>query len=694
VTSYTEDFAAVSNGANVPATTANGFLVVKVGTGSMVASTAWTYPGASGKSAAIAAPVSTDAAYLRLTGLSDSSESAAVGMRFSSLPNAGTSSCTVLSVRNAAGKAGYIIYGGQSANSGNVFKVLDAAGAIKHTSPVFIANADYWLSLVVINGASTSTGRLISAIYQNGSLVDSYDSGTTVNTGTTTFSECRWGKADATATLAANFSYLRLDSGSSALIAPPTSVVAAANAGLDAVLEPFQGWQPGDAGVARAQLDGTGSTGSGGALDYAWSGTTGVTFDDATDPRAQAILPQKVTDQTYTLTLTVSIGATSSSDTVDVTVRASDWAWLDGSTWKPARMVGVNAQTGLTPTWYSGIYPRSTAAASAAFRGKAVDYVHDFQTRSAGSTIWSNYDALAEAQAAANNGWTGRRWMISVAPWATTATGVVGSTGAPGRWDDAAAGNYDTHYDAVVSAIMAAGQQDCLVRFGWEANGNWSLWSTNKDAYPVVTSVSGVDYSHNPTNADQRDNYITVFKRFVTKLRAAGFTGLVFYSPAHGKQYAALPDPAYIADGLIDYIDGIDPDAYNREQGAATDTYPERWADVTANLSRGMNFWRDYCQTHFRPDGVTKLAFGFGEWGLWDDSSISGGSGFHPGVVNDDVQYMTDMRAYIDDCVVNRGLDVYEAYFNVTASDGDHYIGPNATVFPNAATQYTTSFGN
>lgn len=38
-------------------------------------------------------------------------------------------------------------------------------------------------------------------------------------------------------------------------------------------------------------------------------------------------------------------------------------------------------------------------------------------------------------------------------------------------------------------------------------------------------------------------------------------------------------------------------------------------------------------------------------------------------------------------------LLAYECYFNFTASDGDHYLGPNATAFPLSAAKYKSLWG-
>jgi hypothetical protein len=119
----------------------------------------------------------------------------------------------------------------------------------------------------------------------------------------------------------------------------PTST-ASASAGPDWLIDAFQGWQTGDALTSRATLDGSASTYTGtGSPVFAWTGPAGVTFSDSTAQITQAILPCSLTDQTYTLTLTVTMDVAVSSDTANVTVKAAEEAQASGGVWKPSRTV-------------------------------------------------------------------------------------------------------------------------------------------------------------------------------------------------------------------------------------------------------------------------------------------------------------------------------------------------------------------
>jgi hypothetical protein len=123
-------------------------------------------------------------------------------------------------------------------------------------------------------------------------------------------------------------------------IGPFPTATASANAGPDWLIDAFQGWQTGDALTSRATVDGSQSTYTGtGSPVFAWTGPAGVTFSDSTAQITQAILPCSLTDQTYTLTLTVTMDVAVSSDTANVTVKAAEEAQASGGVWKPSRTV-------------------------------------------------------------------------------------------------------------------------------------------------------------------------------------------------------------------------------------------------------------------------------------------------------------------------------------------------------------------
>lgn len=56
----------------------------------------------------------------------------------------------------------------------------------------------------------------------------------------------------------------------------------------------------------------------------------------------------------------------------------------------------------------------------------------------------------------------------------------------------------------------------------------------------------------------------------------------------------------------------------------------------------------------------------------------------------DNPSYINRMYTWFSGC---GSLLAYESYFNFSASDGDHYLGPNATAFPLSAAQYNTLWG-
>lgn len=317
------------------------------GGASGVASTSQFFQGA--KSARVQCPTAgTDSWHCDLTGLSDTSAALQFAVRFNTLPNlGGTTACKLTRISAGTSVLSQVRYGGSSTSSGNVFQVVDPTGAVltNGTSAAFSTAAWYLLEMYLAIGTTVSNGTLWVRIWENGSIF--FDrQWTTANLGTVALDQTRVGKVDTSGTFDGWCDYFQYLPAATGLIGYPATATASASAGSDQIVDPFNDWQSGDGAAARAQLNANGSAWSGGTPDYTWSGPAGVSFSDPHDPLAQAILPQDVTTQSFTLTLLEQVkdaGGTvlaSSTDTAVVTVNGSDAAKLNGSSvWRPCRFV-------------------------------------------------------------------------------------------------------------------------------------------------------------------------------------------------------------------------------------------------------------------------------------------------------------------------------------------------------------------
>lgn len=320
---------------------ASGIGTLKGGTATVNGDSTWALPGAGSKSArVVCASGVTDFGYFIKQSLNVTQISLAMGLRWNSLPspNSISISSKILTVRNSTSNMAFLRYGGTTTSLGNVYQILDSSATVKHTSPAFDALKNYYFQFVAVMGAGT--GRIISNIYEDGLLWDSYDSGTTLNTGSTNFVDVRWAKMDNSAAgMDANVDYVAYDDGSATVIPLPATASAVANAGADSTIDSFAGWVPGDGNIARTTVDGSQSSYTGGTPTFAWTGPAGVTFATPSSATTDVTFPNDLTDQNYTVTLTVTVGSVSSSDSLTLTVKGAERAYAAGGAWKPARKI-------------------------------------------------------------------------------------------------------------------------------------------------------------------------------------------------------------------------------------------------------------------------------------------------------------------------------------------------------------------
>lgn len=297
---------------------------------------------------------------------------------------------------------------------------------------------------------------------------------------------------------------------------------------------------------------------------------------------------------------------------------------------------------------YEGSITDASAASFAAWRRRPVDLLHTF---SAGS--WA---VIEHPYGLANAG----RLFLSI--------GLLPRNDATATLAGCAAGAYDRHFRAGAASVVAAGHGDSFVRLGWEFNRAGARWTID----PVAANG----------NTDQTANYAACFRRAVTAMRSpAGQAFRFVWSPASGTTQV-LPDPALAYPGDR-YVDVVGPDQYDHWYNHPGAAFADRWRALLTGGGRGLTFWSGFAQAHGK-------SYGYSEWGTWDTASTTGG--VSQGGGGDDPQYIA---AVADQLAALRGsgTPTVELYFNATAGDGDHYLGPGSTRFPNAAAEYIARFG-
>lgn len=240
---------------------------------------------------------------------------------------------------------------------------------------------------------------------------------------------------------------------------------------------------------------------------------------------------------------------------------------------------------------------------------------------------------------------------------------VLGVAMLPGDVDDVsiqdgAEGDYDEHFRELAENLVEAGQEDAILRIGWEFNlDNWAWSSGDEDAWKeyyrrIVEEMQGVQgadfrYDWNVNNADNRYD-------------AADY---------------------YPGDDVVDYI-GVD--AYDVD--GSTYPYPddcdeacrlehqqEAWETNTFGGDRGLEFWSEFAREHDKQMSLP-------EWGVWDRTDDTGGA--------DNPYYIEQMADFMADPDNAVG---YQAYFETSNGGGNHRLMEGD--FPAAEAVYRERLG-
>lgn len=251
--------------------------------------------------------------------------------RFDALPAAAN---TICQIRNAS--------------SGVASIIIDATGKPRASytggqgalSTVALTPGTVYRFGLTVNLGATGTGdsSVTYAFYVGDSTTAQHTTTSTgLSLGTGTIASCRIGKTSGseTTTIAANYDDFRATTGTATLLGPESANSApTANAGPDQTgLEP----------AATVTLDGSGSSDSDGTIaSYTWVQTAGsptVTLAGTGATRTfTAPLTLAGTTLTFGLTVTDNLGASSTQDTMTVTVLPAAERIAIGGVWVPARI--------------------------------------------------------------------------------------------------------------------------------------------------------------------------------------------------------------------------------------------------------------------------------------------------------------------------------------------------------------------
>jgi Glycosyl hydrolase family 26 len=293
------------------------------------------------------------------------------------------------------------------------------------------------------------------------------------------------------------------------------------------------------------------------------------------------------------------------------------------------------------------------ALVSLAFAGFALAAVPGHAASAAGLGV---YRGAAAPQAVGDFGsWLGRRpeyaldyfpgdtWVQIETPdwwlnsWAGTpytveySVPIIPQSG--GTLQEGAAGEYNRHFQKLAQTLLAHGQQNAILRLGWEFNGSWYKWFAGND--PAA--------------------FAAYWRQIVTTMRGVA-PGLRFdWCPTLGLAnmtrvglQAAYPGSAY--------VDYIGTDVYDQAWGPNNSIISDpavRW-NTYATQTNGLNWVASFAASEGKPITIP-------EWGLAIRSDGHGGG--------DNAYFIQRMHDWITSHNV-----AFQMYFEFDASDGAHRL--------------------
>ncbi len=205
-------------------------------------------------------------------------------------------------------------------------------------------------------------------------------------------------------------------------------------------------------------------------------------------------------------------------------------------------------------------------------------------------------------------------------------------------------GAFDEHFRELAQTLVENGQGNAILRLGWEFDGDWYPWSSQKDPQAFV------DY----------------WRRIVDTMRAVpGAEKLEFdWNSSSGGQGPL--EEVYPGDEYVDYI-GLD--LYDRSYTPEDKLPVARW-ELFMTRPGGLNWARDFAKAHGKPMSIP-------EWGLTTQHSS--------GAKQDNPDFVRNMHEFI------QANDIgYQSYFEMDAHDGDFRL--RSGQFPEAAKVYQELF--
>ncbi|MGY1840854.1 MULTISPECIES: glycoside hydrolase family 26 protein [unclassified Modestobacter] len=225
--------------------------------------------------------------------------------------------------------------------------------------------------------------------------------------------------------------------------------------------------------------------------------------------------------------------------------------------------------------------------------------------------------------------------------------------------EEGARGEYDEYFRTLAEGLVDAGQEDAVLRVGWEFNLDSWVWSS-----------------------EDEETWVAYWRRIVDVMRSVDGQQFRFdWNPNNGVSSIDAVE-YYPGDEYVDYV-GVDaydvtgavyPIPDDCGQTCADALRREAWQDHIYGGERGLRFWSEFAAEH---DKQLSLP----EWGVWERNDGIGGG--------DNPYYIEQMAEFIADPDNRVG---YQAYFENANSQGTHELMGDD--FPRSRERYLELFGS
>jgi hypothetical protein len=226
---------------------------------------------------------------------------------------------------------------------------------------------------------------------------------------------------------------------------------------------------------------------------------------------------------------------------------------------------------------------------------------------------------------------------------------------------EGARGSYDRYFVDLGRRLVAGGQEDAVLRVGWEFNLEGSAWNT-----------------------DDPEEFVRYWRRIAAALKSV--PGQRFALDWNVNNGTGGDDPVryYPGDDVVDYV-GVDvydvagdrgtyPYGSDCDAGCRTERQERAWRRQIFGGERGLRFWTLFAAEHGKPVSVP-------EWGLWEGADADGG-GDNPVFIRRMYEFLSNPRNNV----------AYHAYFDNDSGGRKHRLSNEN--FPQAQEAFRDLFGD